>query len=211
MLNALDLAASAVGNHEFDRGYADLVDRVIAGGENAQWPYLGANVYEKGTENPALDEYTVLDVDGVRVAVVGAVTQETPTLVTPGGIATADIGDPVEAEDVVQQAWLRLDATATVVENLPAWLTTVTTRLCLDRLKARTPLPVDDVVQEPLFDDPLAVVARAFHPLSRKSGLTLGEGEGEGSDSGGGGLSSGGLFCCWGGVASKGSQPNPEK
>lgn len=97
VLNALDLAASAVGNHEFDRGYADLVDRVIAGGENAQWPYLGANVYEKGTENPALDEYTVLDVDGVRVAVVGAVTQETPTLVTPGGIAALDFGDPVEA------------------------------------------------------------------------------------------------------------------
>ncbi|QZN84433.1 ExeM/NucH family extracellular endonuclease [Cellulomonas sp. C5510] len=97
VLNALDLAASAVGNHEFDRGYADLVDRVIAGGGNAQWPYLGANVYEKGTENPALDEYTVLDVDGVRVAVVGAVTQETPTLVSPGGIGTLDFGDPVEA------------------------------------------------------------------------------------------------------------------
>lgn len=39
----------------------------------------------------------------------------------------------------------------------------------------RNPLPVDDVVQEPLFDDPLAVVARAFHPLSRKPGLTLGD------------------------------------
>ncbi len=37
----------------------------------------------------------------------------------------------------------------------------------------RTPLPIDDVVQEPLFDDPLAVVARAFHPLTRKAGLTL--------------------------------------
>ncbi|MEN1976775.1 ExeM/NucH family extracellular endonuclease [Cellulomonas olei] len=97
VLNALDLAASAVGNHEFDRGYADLVDRVVAGGANAQWPYLGANVYEKGTENPALDEYTVLDVDGVRVGVVGAVTQETPTLVSPGGIETLDFGDPVAA------------------------------------------------------------------------------------------------------------------
>jgi 5'-nucleotidase len=97
VLNALDLGASAVGNHEFDRGYADLVGRVIADGGNAEFPYLGANVYDKGTENPALDEYTVLDVDGVSVGVIGVVTQETPTLVTPGGIADLDFGDPVEA------------------------------------------------------------------------------------------------------------------
>lgn len=97
VLNALDLDASAVGNHEFDRGYADLVDRVIAGGGNAEFPYLGANVYDTGTENPALDEYTVIDVDGVSVGVIGVVTQETPTLVTPGGIADLDFGDPVEA------------------------------------------------------------------------------------------------------------------
>jgi 5'-nucleotidase len=104
VLNALDLAASAVGNHEFDRGFADLVDRVIAGGENAEFPILGANVYQKGTETPALDEYALLDVDGVTVAVIGAVTQETPTLVSPGGIADLDFGDPVEAVNRVAAA-----------------------------------------------------------------------------------------------------------
>ncbi|UKJ76416.1 LysR family transcriptional regulator [Azospirillum brasilense] len=39
----------------------------------------------------------------------------------------------------------------------------------------RDPLPIDDVVQEPLFEDPLVVVARAFHPLSRRPKLTLEE------------------------------------
>jgi 5'-nucleotidase len=97
VLNALDLAASAVGNHEFDRGYADLIDRVIAGGSNAQFPYLGANVYAKGTQDPALDEYALVEAGGVTVGVIGVVTQETPTLVTPGGIADLDFGDPVEA------------------------------------------------------------------------------------------------------------------
>jgi 5'-nucleotidase len=97
VLNALDLGASAVGNHEFDRGYADLVDRVIAGGTNAEFPYLGANVYAKGTQDPALDEYALIDVDGVQVGVIGAVTQETPSLVSPGGIADLDFGDPVDA------------------------------------------------------------------------------------------------------------------
>ncbi|WP_342777002.1 ExeM/NucH family extracellular endonuclease [Miniimonas arenae] len=98
VLNALDLATSAVGNHEFDQGYADLTDRVIGADKpNAQWAYLGANVYEKGTQTPALPEYDVVEVDGVRLGFVGVVTEETPTLVTPSGIADLDFGDPVEA------------------------------------------------------------------------------------------------------------------
>jgi 5'-nucleotidase len=97
VLNTLELKASAVGNHEFDQGLNDLVDRVIAGGSNAKFPYLGANVYAKGTTNPVLPEYTVLDMGGVSVGVIGAVTQETPALVSPGGIATLDFGDPVAA------------------------------------------------------------------------------------------------------------------
>lgn len=48
VLNALDLKASAVGNHEFDKGFSDLTGRVINGGTNAKWAYLGANVYHKG-------------------------------------------------------------------------------------------------------------------------------------------------------------------
>ncbi|WP_320537491.1 ExeM/NucH family extracellular endonuclease [Pseudarthrobacter sp. IC2-21] len=97
VLNALELKASAVGNHEFDGGWADLRDRVIAGGSNAAFPYLGANVYKKGTTEPALPEFTVLDMNGVKVAVIGTVTQEVPSLVSPGGIADLDFGDPVEA------------------------------------------------------------------------------------------------------------------
>lgn len=37
----------------------------------------------------------------------------------------------------------------------------------------RDPVPIDDVVQEVLFDDPLAVVVRSFHPLTRKPVVTL--------------------------------------
>lgn len=104
VLNALGLRASAVGNHEFDGGFADLTDRVVPA---AQFDYLGANVYLKGTTTPALPEYTILDVNGVRVAVIGAVTEETGTLVSPGGIATLEFGDPVEAVNRVAE---RLDA-----------------------------------------------------------------------------------------------------
>ncbi|GHG42264.1 hypothetical protein GCM10012320_05050 [Sinomonas cellulolyticus] len=97
VLNALDAKASTVGNHEFDKGFADLTGRVVNGGTNAAFDYLGANVYLKGTQTPALPEYRVVDANGVRVAVVGVVTQETPALVSPGGIATLDFGDPTDA------------------------------------------------------------------------------------------------------------------
>lgn len=59
-------------------------------------------------------------------------------------IAAGVLGDRHEAEDVVQHAWLRLQRSdPTQIASLPAWLTTVTTRLCLDRLRARIPEPVD--------------------------------------------------------------------
>lgn len=94
VLNALNLRASAVGNHEFDGGFDDLRDRVQP---LADFEYLGANVYVKGTTEPVLPEYKLLEVAGVDVAVIGAVTQQTPTLVTPDGIASLDFGNPVDA------------------------------------------------------------------------------------------------------------------
>src|SRR5690349_6437875 len=73
-----------------------------------------------------------------------AFTADRPRLVR---LATRVLNDPVEAEDVVQQAWLRLDGTDAEIDNLPGWLTTVTTRLCLDRLRAKVPVPEEPLEQ----------------------------------------------------------------
>lgn len=55
------------------------------------------------------------------------------------GMAYRLLGSTSEAEDVVQEAWIRLDrAGAGEVHRLGAWLTTVVSRLCLDRLRARS-------------------------------------------------------------------------
>jgi len=56
-------------------------------------------------------------------------------------IAARVLDDRYEAEDIVQQAWLRLHTSEAEIDNVPAWLTTVTTRLCIDRLRARIPVP----------------------------------------------------------------------
>jgi len=54
------------------------------------------------------------------------------------GVAYRMLGSLPEAEDAVQEAWLRLSRSgADGVDNLSAWLTTVTSRVCLDMLRGR--------------------------------------------------------------------------
>ena len=72
------------------------------------------------------------------------------------------LGSLAEADDAVQETWLRLTSADTGdVRNLRAWLTTVVSRVCLDMLRARTarrenPLDVyvPDPVVAPASDDP---------------------------------------------------------
>ena len=53
-------------------------------------------------------------------------------------VAYRMLGSPSEADDAVQESWLRLSRTDTSgVENLGGWLTTVVARVCLDQLRAR--------------------------------------------------------------------------
>ena len=54
-------------------------------------------------------------------------------------VAYRMLGSSAEAEDAVQEAWLRLGRSDTSdVENLGGWLTTVVARVCLDLLRSRT-------------------------------------------------------------------------
>src|SRR6187399_3273940 len=54
------------------------------------------------------------------------------------GVAYRMLGSLSEAEDAVQEAWLRLNRVdAATVEQLGAWLTTVVSRVCLDMLRSR--------------------------------------------------------------------------
>ena len=54
------------------------------------------------------------------------------------GLAYRMLGSLCEAEDAVQEAWLRLHrADTAAVDNLGGWLTTVVSRVCLDVLRSR--------------------------------------------------------------------------
>src|SRR5436190_23821876 len=64
-------------------------------------------------------------------------------------VAYRMLGSLAEADDAVQESWIRLSRSgASEVENLGGWLTTVTARVCLDMLrsrKSRREDPIDEV------------------------------------------------------------------
>lgn len=92
-LNAMDLEASAVGNHEFDKGWNDLQNRVgVDGSKAAKFPYLAANV--KGS---TMAPSKVVEKGGVKIGYVGVITDTTPTLVSPDGIKGLSFSAPVAA------------------------------------------------------------------------------------------------------------------
>lgn len=72
-------------------------------------------------------------------------------------IATSMLGSTVDAEDVVQAAWLRLERVdSTEIENLDAWLTTVVSRLSLDQLRSPRRVREQSWQVEPWRDEPVA-------------------------------------------------------
>ena len=75
-------------------------------------------------------------------------------------VAFRMLGSLSEADDAVQEAWLRLQRTdAEQIDSLGAWLTTVVARICLNMLRSRRTRgeqPLDGWQPEPIIDDPAA-------------------------------------------------------
>ena len=100
-----------VGNHEFDEGVGEML-RLINGGihtngpfldaqfHGAKFPYVVANVVYADTGKPVLPPYVIKKIGGQSVAFIGAVLKETPTIVTPTGVAGVKFLD--EAQSINQ-------------------------------------------------------------------------------------------------------------
>lgn len=112
-LSKIGLEFSSVGNHEFDRSFKELL-RMQRGGcagasepnkackfdanfAGAKFQYLAANVIDKATGQPAMPAYAVKNVGGVNIGFIGAVLVDTPTIVTPSGIAGLEFTDEAAA------------------------------------------------------------------------------------------------------------------
>lgn len=112
VLDQMGLDVSAVGNHEFDKGAADLVERVAPG---AEWTYLAAGA--DGIDD-SIRPYVIKELGGAKVAFIGSVTKDMPSLVSPAGIEGITWNDPVESINKVADE-LTESGEADVVVALP--------------------------------------------------------------------------------------------
>jgi RNA polymerase sigma-70 factor (ECF subfamily) len=89
------------------------------------------------------------------------------------GLAYRITGSLADAEDVVQEAWIRwADRDAYSVENPAGWLTTVTSRLALDRLRAQRRRR--EVYVGPWLPDPVPTAPTVEETAELAESLTLG-------------------------------------
>ncbi len=92
-------------------------------------------------------------------------------------VAFRMLGSLSEADDAVQEAWLRLSRSdASAIENLDGWLTTVVARVCLNMLRAREARrekPLDPHVPEPIVTSEDGVDPEFAAILADSVGLAL--------------------------------------
>ncbi|MEO7939816.1 MAG: bifunctional UDP-sugar hydrolase/5'-nucleotidase UshA [Burkholderiaceae bacterium] len=103
-MNLLGYDAMAVGNHEFDKPLATLkAQRAMV-----QFPMLAANIYENGKR--MFEPYTVFNIDGLRVGVMGLTTEDTRKMVSPENIKTVEFRNAIdEARKVVPELRAKSD------------------------------------------------------------------------------------------------------
>ncbi len=96
------------GNHEFDEGQDELL-RLIYGGNHengpfledpwrgAKFPYVCANVIRESNGKPFLPPFVVKMIHSIPVAFIGAILQDTPSIVTASGIEGLEFTDEATA------------------------------------------------------------------------------------------------------------------
>ncbi|MEO8938865.1 MAG: bifunctional metallophosphatase/5'-nucleotidase [Burkholderiaceae bacterium] len=108
-MNMIGVDFNSVGNHEFDRGVAELKRKQTGGCERyvvslepcrgghrfegAKFQYLVANVIDKATGQPIFPAYGIKSFEGVRIGFIGLTLKGTDQIVDPTGIAGVEFRD----------------------------------------------------------------------------------------------------------------------
>lgn len=139
MLNKIGVEFNAVGNHEFDKGAAELL-RLQNGGcklvdgqtdpnsckgfgsatpgtfDGAKFQWLSANVLQQKNGNPLLRPYGIKGFEGgVRIAFIGMTLKATPTIVTPLGVAGLEFRDEADTVNALVPKLRRMGIESIVV------------------------------------------------------------------------------------------------
>ena len=133
-MNRLGLQFNAVGNHEFDEGREELL-RMQNGGchptdinscqgdlvgtpypfEGAKFNFLAANVVDTQSGKTLFPAYGVKSFKGNRVAFIGMTLKDTPSIVTPAGVAGLEFREEAETVNALIKQLKRRKIEAVVV------------------------------------------------------------------------------------------------
>ncbi len=126
-MNLMGLEASAVGNHEFDKGSIELL-RLQRGGchprdgckgpqpfGGAKFRYLGAGITDTRSGQNLLPSTHIKTFQGIPVAFIGLTLKDTPTIVVPAGVAGLKFGDEAETVNALVPGLRRQGIEAIVV------------------------------------------------------------------------------------------------
>lgn len=121
VMNRIGVDVATLGNHEFDAGLPEL-QRLLGGGCASEHPVLSscvlgrhggarfavtaANVRRSADGSAVFAPAVVRSFEGVKVGFIGAVTRETPSIVTPSGVAGLRFEDEARAINQTAQALL---------------------------------------------------------------------------------------------------------
>ena len=95
VMNALGYRSATLGNHDFDFGQLAIRERKA----EAEFPFLGANVRlrSSGALPDYVEPYALIEVNGIRVGVLGVTTVETPVDTRPTNVADLEFRPYAEA------------------------------------------------------------------------------------------------------------------
>lgn len=100
LMNLIGYDAMTLGNHEFDKPREVLMKQQ----EWAEFPFLSANIVKKDTGEPFVTPYIIKEYNGLKVAIFGLTTEESPALVMPGNVEDLEFKNAIEtAQTLVPQ------------------------------------------------------------------------------------------------------------
>ena len=92
--------AMALGNHEFDNS----LDILAKQQEWAGFPFLSGNIYAKDSGERMFKPYSVIEKQGIKIAIMGFTTEDTARIGNPEYLANVEFRDPkVEANKIVEE------------------------------------------------------------------------------------------------------------
>jgi 5'-nucleotidase len=149
-LNLIGLDITSVGNHEFDKGPTELrrlqnggcfprssdnsrgivgVDTCMTDGKfgGAKFQYLAANVTDTATGKTLFPSYAIRTLNGEKIAFIGMTLKDTPSVVTPAGVAGLKFAEEVATVNSLVPEILAQNVSAIVVLVHQGGFTTATT------------------------------------------------------------------------------------